>query len=98
MTNTLPPTAAPRAPIKARPALAAEIARWLEHLAAERRYAANTLEAYARDVRQLLEFLTGYWGRLPSLADLQALEPADVRAFLANRRAAGLRGRSLMRT
>jgi integrase/recombinase XerC len=98
MMKTTAPAGAPSAPFAASPALNAEIARWLEHLGAERRYAANTLEAYARDVRQFLAFLTEHWARTPSVGDLQALEPHDVRAFLAKRRAAGLRGRSLMRT
>ena len=36
--------------------------------------------------------------RPPSLADLAALTPADVRAFMAARRGAGIGSRSLMRT
>ena len=40
----------------ARPELEAEVERWLEYLGAERRYSPKTLEAYARDVRQLLAF------------------------------------------
>jgi integrase/recombinase XerC len=77
--------------------VAAQIAEWLAHLGHERRYSAKTLEAYGRDVRQLLAFLTEHLGRRPGLADLAGLEPLDVRAFLAARRAAGIRGRSLMR-
>ena len=37
-------------------------------------------------------------GGAPSLKDLAALKPADVRAFLAARRAEGIGSRSLMRT
>ncbi len=81
----------------AAPEVAAQIAEWLAHLGHERRYSAKTLEAYGRDVRQLLAFLTEHLGRRPGLADLAGLEPLDVRAFLAARRAAGIRGRSLMR-
>jgi integrase/recombinase XerC len=80
------------------PKLAAEIEAWLGHLGAERRYSPKTLEAYRRDVEQFLEFLTEHLGGRPSLKDLTALTPADVRAFLAKRRADGIGSRSLMRT
>ena len=33
--------------------------RWLAHLGAERRMSPKTVEAYERDVRQFLGFLTG---------------------------------------
>ncbi len=82
----------------ARPELAGAVERWLEHLGAERRYSPKTLEAYGRDVRQWLGFLAEHLGKKLTLADLEQLEPRDVRAFLAARRAAGLTGRSLMRT
>jgi Phage integrase, N-terminal SAM-like domain len=67
--------------------VAAEIENWLTHLGAERRYSPKTLEAYRRDVEQFLDFLTEHLGGRPSLKDLTALTPADVRAFLAKRRA-----------
>jgi integrase/recombinase XerC len=70
---------------------------WLAHLGAERRLAAKTLDAYGRDVRLFLGFLAGHLGAPPSLADLGALAPRDVRAFMAQRRAEGLTSRSLMR-
>jgi integrase/recombinase XerC len=76
----------------------AEIENWLAHLGNERRYSPKTLEAYRRDVEQFLEFLTEHLGGAPSLKDLAALQPADVRAFLAARRADGIGSRSLMRT
>src|SRR5207248_7010951 len=38
----------------AAPDLAAEVAQWLAHLAAERRMSPKTVEAYGRDVRQFL--------------------------------------------
>jgi integrase/recombinase XerC len=76
----------------------AEIENWLTHLGAERRYSPKTLEAYRRDVEQFLDFLTEHLGGRPSLKDLTALSPADVRAFLAKRRAEGIGSRSLMRT
>ncbi len=78
--------------------VAVEVVRWLEHLAAERRMSGKTLEAYERDVRQFLEFMAGHLGGRPSLAKLGRLAPADVRAFMAARRAGGASGRSLMRS
>ena len=74
-----------------------EIARWLSHLGAERRMSPKTLEAYARDVQQFLGFLAEHLGGAPSLKQLARLTPADVRAFMAARRADGIGGRSLMR-
>jgi integrase/recombinase XerC len=80
------------------PKVAAEIEHWLTHLGSERRYSPKTLEAYRRDVAQFLEFLAEHLGGAPSLKALAALKPADVRAFLAARRAGGIGSRSLMRT
>ena len=80
------------------PKVAAEVEAWLRHLGSERRMAAKTLEAYRRDVRQFLGFLAEHLGGAPSLKEFSALEPADVRAFLAARRAHGVGGRSLNRT
>ncbi len=75
----------------------AEIVRWLDYLGAERRMSGKTLEAYRRDVGQFLTFLTGHLGAPPSLRELARLSPADIRAFMAARRAQGLGNRSLMR-
>jgi integrase/recombinase XerC len=80
------------------PKVAAEIAGWSQHLGAERRMSPKTVEAYRRDVLQFLEFLAGHLGGAPSLKELADLAPADVRAFLAARRADGIGSRSLMRT
>jgi integrase/recombinase XerC len=80
------------------PDVAAEIGRWLSHLGAERRMSGKTLEAYRRDVHQFLAFLAGHLGRRVTLGALARLAPADVRAFMAARRAAGIGGRSLMRS
>jgi len=80
------------------PKVAAEIESWLSYLGAERRMSEKTVEAYRRDVLQFLGFLAEHLGGAPSLRDLAALTPADVRAFLASRRAVGIGSRSLMRT
>ena len=76
----------------------AELRRWLTHLGAERRMSPKTVEAYERDVRQFLGFLTGHGGEQVTLQALAALEPRDVRAFMAARRSAGIGSRSLMRS
>jgi integrase/recombinase XerC len=81
----------------AHPDVAAELGHWLGHLASERRMSPKTVEAYRRDAGQFLAFLADHLGGGPSLSDLAALEPADVRAFMAARRAAGIGSRSLMR-
>jgi integrase/recombinase XerC len=79
------------------PKVAIEIESWLRHLGAERRMSPKTVEAYRRDVLQFLEFLAEHLGGAPSLQDLAALAPADVRAFMAARRSSGIGSRSLMR-
>jgi integrase/recombinase XerC len=77
--------------------LAREMTRWLSHLRSERRLSPKTLEAYARDVRQCLVFLSEHWGALVTLSRLAALEASDIRAFMAMRRGNDIGGRSLMR-
>src|SRR5256885_6524456 len=78
--------------------VAAELRRWLAHLGAERRMSPKTVEAYERDVRQFLSFLGEHAGEEISLKALAAIEPRDVRAFMAARRSDGIGSRSLMRS
>jgi integrase/recombinase XerC len=80
------------------PKVAAEVESWLRHLGDERRFSPKTVEAYRRDVLQFLSFLAEHLGGAPSLKELAGLAPADVRAFLAARRAEGIGSRSLMRS
>ena len=77
--------------------IALQMTRWLSHLRAERRLSPKTSEAYCRDVRQCLEFLSQHWGAPVNLPRFAALEAGDVRAFMAMRRADDIGGRSLMR-
>ncbi len=70
---------------------------WLGHLAHERRLSPKTLEAYGRDIRQFAVFITEHLGGEPALADIAALKPADLRAFLGRRRRDGVGNRTLMR-
>jgi integrase/recombinase XerC len=78
--------------------VAREAARWLAHLAAERHLSELTREAYARDVAAFLDFLARHLGGRPSLAALSKLAPADIRAYLARRRASGIESRTLVRS
>src|SRR3974390_2526432 len=75
-----------------------EMARWLAHLRAERRLSPKTLEAYARDLRQCLDFLCEHFGARVTLARFSALEAIDIRAFMAMRRAGDIGSRALMRS
>src|SRR5882672_9886357 len=78
--------------------VAGELVRWLSHLGAERRMSPKTCDAYERDVRQFLVFLNQHLGEPVTLKALGAIEPRDVRAFMAARRAGGIGSRSLMRS
>jgi integrase/recombinase XerC len=71
--------------------LAAAVTDWQEWLATERRLAAHTLAAYRHDVSVFLAFLAQHLGGPPSLADVAALRPADLRAHFA-----ALAGRGLV--
>lgn len=75
----------------------AQLALWQRELGSVRRLAANTLEAYGRDVDQFLSFLAGHAGGPVTLATLKELRGADIRAFMAQRRGESLGSRSLAR-
>ena len=76
----------------------AAVAAWLAHLAHNLGRAENTLEAYGRDLGQLLTWLERSLGHPPALADLARLEARQVRGFLASRRQAGAGSRTLARS
>lgn len=81
----------------ARPDLQTAREDWLRSLATERRLAVLTVEAYERDTRQFLRFLTGHLGAPPAISDIAELRPADLRAYLASRRNDGAGARTLGR-
>jgi integrase/recombinase XerC len=78
-------------------ALKGALASWRRELAAIRRLSPKTLEAYERDVSQFLSFLSPHIGGVVTLGALGELRAADVRAFMAQRRAESLGSRSLAR-
>ncbi len=71
--------------------------QFLDWLASERRASPLTVQAYGRDLRFLLQFLTGHLGGDPSLGDLAALREADLRAWLAAEAAQGRGNRTRAR-
>lgn len=60
------------------------IVRYLRHVEVERRMAANTLEAYRRDLTRLAEFAAGRDRRI------EALDRGDLEAFVRETMASGL--------
>lgn len=66
------------------------ITQWLGWLKHERRASAHTVSAYASDLAAFLAFLAEHRGGAAGLADIEALTPADFRAFLAARATARL--------
>jgi integrase/recombinase XerC len=84
--------------VQATPYLREAVEDWLAYLAVERQLAANTAEAYERDISQFLAFIARTQNKLPDMKQLIALSARDVRAFLAARRSEGVGSRSLSRT
>ncbi len=68
-----------------------------EHLARDRRRSAHTVRAYEATATRLIAFLGGHWGEHASRDRLARITAADLRAYLAHRRAAGLTNASAAR-
>lgn len=79
----------PLGAIEAEPALKRALKGWLEWLAYEKRASPHTLDGYARDVAGFLTFLTGHFGFIPGLKELNGLGAVDFRAWLARQSNAG---------
>lgn len=77
--------------------LARLAANWQTHLRHDRALAESSIEAYARDLRQMLTWLHARLDRPPALADLADIDAKSLRAFLVSRRRSGLENRSLAR-
>ena len=76
---------------------AALAARWASHLQHDRRRSPHTVRAYAATAHRLIEFLGRYRGELIEESALTQISAPDLRAFLADRRAAGLGASSAAR-
>jgi integrase/recombinase XerC len=75
----------------------AALAEWLAAIRALDGAADHTLDAYARDLRAFLTFMAAHHAETQGLGALARITTADMRAFLAHERAAGLGPRSLAR-
>ncbi len=81
----------------AAPALQQAVTDWQRWLRSEKRAARPTIIAYGIDLQNFLAFMAEHLGAPPDLADLEALRPADFRAWLAKRATDGLAKTSLAR-
>jgi integrase/recombinase XerC len=79
------------------PGLLRAMRLWQQWLADERRCSPHTCDAYTRDLESFLRFLSGHLGGAPRLADLDALKPADFRAWLARLSGSGRKRTSTAR-
>jgi integrase/recombinase XerC len=70
---------------------------WLTDLASLRDASDATVDAYARDLSDFLDFQAQHAGDVPGPAALRALSASDMRAWMAAQRARGVGSRSLAR-
>ena len=83
--------------LPATPKLLAYRNAWLDKLAKERRLSENTVEAYERDTRQFLQFISEHIGNTADIKSIANLRPMDLRAYLTRRRNEGAGARTLGR-
>jgi len=76
---------------------AALAARWTSYLQHDRRRSAHTVRAYVATAHRLIDFLGRYRGDEIDDPALTSVGAADLRAFLADRRASGLGAASAAR-
>src|SRR6185369_3728792 len=69
---------------------AALAARWSSYLQHDLRRSAHTVRAYEATAHRFIQFLGRYRGETIDAAALTSISAADLRAFLADRRAGGL--------
>ena len=79
-------------------AQAEALARWLAHLSALDGASEKTVQAYGRDLRGFLAFLSQHHGAGEGLGALDALHHTDLRAWMAAERGRGVSARSLARS
>ncbi|MDQ7260288.1 tyrosine recombinase XerC [Paracoccus sp. PS-1] len=84
-------------PLALAPAMADDLARWLDSERATRDRSDHTIRAYQADLLAFLAFLGGYHGTPALPATLGQLTQSDMRAFAAAERGRGLSARSLAR-
>lgn len=70
---------------------------WRRHLALDRRRSLHTVRAYVATAERLVDFLQDHLGGSVTQAKLGGLTPADLRAYLAHRRMAGIGNASAAR-
>ncbi len=73
------------------------LTRWLEQMVAVRGRSPQTIDAYRRDVSGYLGFMAHHLGGPLGVSALGEISLADLRAWMAARRADGLSARSLAR-
>ena len=72
-------------------------ARWAGYLEHDRRRSPHTVRAYVATAHRFIQFLGGYRGETIAPDALLSIAPADLRGFLAQRRAEGLGASSAAR-
>ena len=70
---------------------------WHSDMAHVRRLSPLTVEAYCSDARSFVQFLQEHTGEITTMDGLRDVSAADVRAWLAVRRANGLGTRGIAR-